>query len=69
MNVSGLPSLNVGQHSLLFLNHDKLLGLGQGVFHIENSAAIRPKKPDCPPRKCSYPRSQMNKKHPLVSPL
>lgn len=48
MNVSGLPSLNVGQQSLLFLNHDKLLGLGQGVFHIENSAAIRPKKTGLP---------------------
>ena len=48
MQVSGLPTLNIGQQSLLFLNHDRLLGLGQGVFHIQDSSAVRPQKTGLP---------------------
>ena len=51
MSVSGLPNLEIGQQSLLFLNHDKLLGLGQGVFHIQDSEAIRPRKTGLPASK------------------
>ena len=48
MQVSGLPSLDIGQQSLLFLNHDRLLGFGQGVFHIQDSSAVRPEKTGLP---------------------
>ena len=48
MNVSGLPSLDVGQQSLLFLNHERLMGFGQGVFHIQDQSAIRPQKTGLP---------------------
>jgi hypothetical protein len=41
MNVSGLPSFDVGTQSLFFLNHDQILGFGQGVYTIQNQKAHR----------------------------
>lgn len=48
MQVSGLPSLDIGQQSLLFLDHERLMGFGQGIFHVQDQAAVRPQKTGLP---------------------
>ena len=42
MQVSGLPKFEKGTESLFFLDHERILGFGQGVYHIEKELAIRP---------------------------
>jgi hypothetical protein len=41
MHVSGLPSFQVGMRSLFFLDHDRILGFGQGVYSIDDNIAQR----------------------------
>lgn len=43
MQVSGLPKFETGTESLFFLDHDRILGFGQGMYHIEKDVAVRPK--------------------------
>ena len=41
MQVSGLPILQTGEETLLFLNHEQILGFGQGIFQLKDTQVSR----------------------------